>query len=248
MVKTPLLHMFRKPSSSAMINNNNATSHGQTVDLTTAKLNDLYGGGNIPLLDGSEKFRWFSKGHMHDNTSAPRPALNTGVTNNGIYSMATTVILSPVAHRRVSSTFREAAVVAEACGTAQQPDSLVSVQMATNRLAMGIYCHRRNASGQIAAAAGDPLRSLHALLHRTFACRMCFHYLCSLTHFVPPPCWAYRQIRAGRGGAGCGAAGPGRSGGRLPRQRHLSRPQGTAARRRRKYLSLGRILFLFVYR
>ena len=85
MVKTPLLHMFRKPSSSAMINNNNATSHGQTVDLTTVKLNDLYGGGNIPLLDGSEKFPWFSKGHMHDNTSAPRPAVNTGVTNNGIY-------------------------------------------------------------------------------------------------------------------------------------------------------------------
>ena len=84
MVKTPLLPMYQKPSS-ATINNNNATSHGQTVDLATAKLNDLYGGGNISLLDGSEKFRWFSKGHMHDDTSAHRPPVNNGVTNNGVY-------------------------------------------------------------------------------------------------------------------------------------------------------------------
>ena len=55
---------------------------------------------------------------------------------------------------------------------------------------------------QIAAAAGDPLRSLHALLHRTFTCRMSFHYLRSMTHFVPPPCWVYRWIRSGRVGAG----------------------------------------------
>ena len=39
MVNTPLLHMFQKPSSSAVNNNNNnATSHGQTVDFATAKL------------------------------------------------------------------------------------------------------------------------------------------------------------------------------------------------------------------
>ena len=62
MVNTPLLPMFRKPSSSAVNNNSNATSHGQTVDLATAKLNDLYGGGNIPRFDGPEKFRWSSKG------------------------------------------------------------------------------------------------------------------------------------------------------------------------------------------
>ena len=84
-VNTPLLPMFQNPSSSAMINNNNAKSHGQTVDLATAKLNDLYGGGNIPRHDDPEKFRRSSKGHMYDNTSAPRPAVNIGVTNNGIY-------------------------------------------------------------------------------------------------------------------------------------------------------------------
>ena len=61
MVNTPLLPMFQKPSSSA-VNNNNATNHVQTFDLTTAKLNDLYGGGNVPRLDGPEKFRRFSQG------------------------------------------------------------------------------------------------------------------------------------------------------------------------------------------
>jgi hypothetical protein len=80
MVNTPLLPMFQKPSAA----NNNVTSHGQTVDLATAKLNDLYGSGNVPRLDGPEKFRRSSKGHVHDN-SGSSTAVNNGVTNNGIY-------------------------------------------------------------------------------------------------------------------------------------------------------------------
>ena len=86
MVNTPLLAMSQKPSSSAVNNNNNnATSHGQTVDLATANLNDLYGAGNVLRLEGSEKFRRSSKGHMHDNTSGGPTAVNNGVTNNGVY-------------------------------------------------------------------------------------------------------------------------------------------------------------------
>ncbi|KAN0130635.1 hypothetical protein V8E53_011528, partial [Lactarius tabidus] len=49
MVSTPLLPMFQKSSTA----NNNASNHGQTVDLATAKLNDLYGGSDVPRLDGS---------------------------------------------------------------------------------------------------------------------------------------------------------------------------------------------------
>jgi hypothetical protein len=52
MVSTPLLPMFQKSSTA----NNNASSHGQTVDLATATLNDLFG-GNVPHLDGPEKIR-----------------------------------------------------------------------------------------------------------------------------------------------------------------------------------------------
>ncbi|KAI9436689.1 hypothetical protein H4582DRAFT_404322 [Lactarius indigo] len=74
MVNTPLLPMFQKTSS----NNNNA---GQTVDLAAAKLNDLYGSSNVPRLDGPDKFRRPSKGHIHDNSSGS----NNGVTNNGVY-------------------------------------------------------------------------------------------------------------------------------------------------------------------
>ena len=44
MVITPLLPMFQKLSSSAVANNNNAMSRGQTVDLAAAKFNGLYGG------------------------------------------------------------------------------------------------------------------------------------------------------------------------------------------------------------
>jgi hypothetical protein len=80
MVNTPLLPMFQKSSTA----NNNATGHGQTVDLAAAKLNDLYGGGNVPRLDGPEKFRRSSKGHVHDN-SGSSTAVNNGVTNNGVY-------------------------------------------------------------------------------------------------------------------------------------------------------------------
>ncbi|KAN0130661.1 hypothetical protein V8E53_011554 [Lactarius tabidus] len=35
--------------------NNNPTGHGQTVDLAAAKLNDLFGSGSFPRLDGLEK-------------------------------------------------------------------------------------------------------------------------------------------------------------------------------------------------
>ena len=85
-VNTPLLPMFQKPLSSAVKNNNNnATNHGQTVDLATAKLSDLYGAGNVPRLDGTEKFRRSSKGHTHDNTNGGSTAIHNGVTNNGLY-------------------------------------------------------------------------------------------------------------------------------------------------------------------
>ena len=86
MVNTPLLSMFQKPSSSAVNNNNdNATSHGQTVELATAKLNDLYGAGNVPRLDSPEKFPRYSKGHMNDITSGGHIAVKGGATNNGVY-------------------------------------------------------------------------------------------------------------------------------------------------------------------
>ena len=69
--------MFQKSSLSAVNNNNNATNLGQTVDFAAAKLNGLYGGDNIPRLDGPEKFRRSSKGHMHGNTSAAQPSSTT---------------------------------------------------------------------------------------------------------------------------------------------------------------------------
>ncbi|KAF8268548.1 hypothetical protein EI94DRAFT_1146404 [Lactarius quietus] len=82
MVNTPLLPMFQKSSAA----NNNNTAHGQTVDLATSKLNDLYGaGGNVPRLDGPEKFRRSSKGNMHDGSSGSS-TVNNGIPNsNGIY-------------------------------------------------------------------------------------------------------------------------------------------------------------------
>ena len=60
---------------------NNATSHERIIDLAT----DLYSAGNVPRLDGPKKFRWSSKGHMHDNTSGNSTAVNNGTTNNGVY-------------------------------------------------------------------------------------------------------------------------------------------------------------------
>ncbi|KAH9020224.1 hypothetical protein EDB85DRAFT_2005486, partial [Lactarius pseudohatsudake] len=74
MVNTLLLPMFQKTSS----NNNN---NGQTVDLAAAELNDLYGSSNVLRLDGPDKFRRPSKGHIHDNSSGS----NNGVTNVGMY-------------------------------------------------------------------------------------------------------------------------------------------------------------------
>ena len=79
MVNTPLLPMFQK----TLMANNDAT--GQTVDLAAAKLNDLYGGGgNVPRLDGPDKLRRPSKGHVHDSSSGST-AVNNGVPNNGVY-------------------------------------------------------------------------------------------------------------------------------------------------------------------
>ncbi|KAN0130639.1 hypothetical protein V8E53_011532 [Lactarius tabidus] len=69
MVNMPLLPMFRKSSTA----DNNASSHDQTVDLATATLNNLYG-GNVPRLDGPEKFR-------HGSSTD----VNNGIINNGIY-------------------------------------------------------------------------------------------------------------------------------------------------------------------
>ncbi|KAH8994163.1 hypothetical protein EDB86DRAFT_2829979 [Lactarius hatsudake] len=75
MVNTQLLPMFQKTSS-------NNSNNGQTVDLAAANLNDLYGSSNVPRLDGPDKFRRPSKGHIiHDGNSGS----NNGVTNNGVY-------------------------------------------------------------------------------------------------------------------------------------------------------------------
>ncbi|KAN0130675.1 hypothetical protein V8E53_011568 [Lactarius tabidus] len=51
MVNTPLLPIFQKSSTA----NNDATGHGQTGDLAAAKLNNLFGSGNVPRLGGLEK-------------------------------------------------------------------------------------------------------------------------------------------------------------------------------------------------
>ncbi|KAH8994164.1 hypothetical protein EDB86DRAFT_2829980 [Lactarius hatsudake] len=59
----------------------NNSNNGQTIDLAAAKLNDLYGSSNVPRLDGPDKFRRPSKGHIHDGSSGS----NNGVTNNGVY-------------------------------------------------------------------------------------------------------------------------------------------------------------------
>jgi SAM domain (Sterile alpha motif) len=79
MVNTPLMPMFQKPSTT----NNAGAGPTQTVDLATAKLNDLYGAGSVPRLDGPEKFRRASKSHALDSGSN---TTNTAVPpNNGIY-------------------------------------------------------------------------------------------------------------------------------------------------------------------
>jgi hypothetical protein len=81
MVNTPLLPMFQKSSTA----NNSGTGPTQTVDLATAKLNDLYGGGSVPRLDGPEKFRRASKGHVPDVGSSGNTTTANGTSNNGIY-------------------------------------------------------------------------------------------------------------------------------------------------------------------
>ena len=58
--------------------------HGScpTVDLVAAKSNNLYGGnGNVSYLDGPEKFRRSSKGHMHYGSNDA----NNGMANNCVY-------------------------------------------------------------------------------------------------------------------------------------------------------------------
>lgn len=47
--------MFQKSSTA----NHSATSNGQTFDLSAAKLNHLYAGGNVPCLDRFQKFPWY---------------------------------------------------------------------------------------------------------------------------------------------------------------------------------------------
>ncbi|KAI0299622.1 hypothetical protein BC826DRAFT_995582 [Russula brevipes] len=59
MVNTPLMPMFQKPSTS----NHAGAGPTQTLDLATNKLNDLFGTGPVPRLDGPEKFRRPSKVH-----------------------------------------------------------------------------------------------------------------------------------------------------------------------------------------
>lgn len=50
MVNTPLLPLLQKSSTAS----NNATSQGQIIDLVAAKLNNLYGGDNVPRLASPE--------------------------------------------------------------------------------------------------------------------------------------------------------------------------------------------------
>lgn len=83
MVNTPLMPMFQKPSTM-----NPGAGPTQTVDLATAKLNDLYV-GTVPRLDGPEKFRRASKGHAADSgnngTTGTGTPIPTVVSNNGVY-------------------------------------------------------------------------------------------------------------------------------------------------------------------
>jgi SAM domain (Sterile alpha motif) len=86
MVNTPLMPMFQKPSAAA---NNTGPGPTQTVDLAT-KLNDLYGAGTVPRLDGPEKFRRASKGHhtpdsSNSNTAVTSTPVNNHNNNNSVY-------------------------------------------------------------------------------------------------------------------------------------------------------------------
>ncbi|KAH8981833.1 hypothetical protein EDB86DRAFT_3066591 [Lactarius hatsudake] len=53
----------------------------KSLDFAATNLNDLYGSSNVPRLDGPDKFRRPSEGHMHDGSSGS----NNGVTNNGVF-------------------------------------------------------------------------------------------------------------------------------------------------------------------
>jgi len=76
MVNAPLLPMSQKTSTS----NNNAKGPTLTVDLTFAKLNDLYGGSvSVLRLDGPEKTRRRTQFYAHDSSSSST-AVNNGVT------------------------------------------------------------------------------------------------------------------------------------------------------------------------
>jgi hypothetical protein len=82
MVNTPLMNLFPKTSTA----NNNGAGPTQTVDLATAKLNDLYGAGAVPRLDGPEKFRRASKGHVSDvGSTGNTTAVANGTSNNSVY-------------------------------------------------------------------------------------------------------------------------------------------------------------------
>jgi hypothetical protein len=78
-VYAPLLPISQKLSTL----NSNASSHGKTVDVAAAKLNDFYSSGNDLRLDGPEKFCRSSKAIC--TTSAALRCFNNGVTNNGVY-------------------------------------------------------------------------------------------------------------------------------------------------------------------
>ncbi|KAI9436714.1 hypothetical protein H4582DRAFT_2058629 [Lactarius indigo] len=81
MVNTPLLPIFLNTSS----NNNNA---GQTVDITAAKLNDLY--GSVPRLDSPDKFRRPTKGNAmaaaHQQAALASLGMGVGGFNLGLTS------------------------------------------------------------------------------------------------------------------------------------------------------------------
>ena len=91
------------------------------VDLASAKLNDIYGGGNVPRLNGPEKFRRSSKGHMHDTTSGRSIAVTTASPITAYTAMTATssssmvvVSLVPPPEVAVAAVCAMVAVVAAA--------------------------------------------------------------------------------------------------------------------------------------
>src|SRR6266702_185680 len=83
MMNPPLLPMFQMTSTS-----NDAVGLAHMVDLAAAKLSDLYGGGgNVPRLDGPEKFCRALKGYVHD-TGSSSPAITATMARQTIVFMA----------------------------------------------------------------------------------------------------------------------------------------------------------------